>query len=123
MLEVVGVRKAYREIVGLVGPNGAGKSPLVSTIAGLLRPDAGTVKRVHQMMGLAPQDLGLYPTITVGDNSPSSERSPACEVNTSHLAGGRDRPKRVIRAASDGLLAVPRVCLARSHQRAMAPRR
>jgi branched-chain amino acid transport system ATP-binding protein len=32
-----------REIVTLVGPNGAGKSSLLRTIAGVHRPDAGTV--------------------------------------------------------------------------------
>lgn len=94
MLDVAGVRKSYGdivalrgvdlqidagEIVGLVGPNGAGKSTLVSMIAGLLSPDAGTIavagadvhadpKRAHRMLGLAPQELGLYPTITVRDN-------------------------------------------------------
>jgi ABC-type multidrug transport system ATPase subunit len=31
------------ELVGLLGPNGAGKSTALRTIAGLLRPDAGTV--------------------------------------------------------------------------------
>lgn len=32
------------EVVGLLGPNGAGKSTLVSCIAGLRRPDRGTVR-------------------------------------------------------------------------------
>jgi len=31
------------DVVGLVGPNGAGKSTLLRTLAGLRRPDAGTV--------------------------------------------------------------------------------
>lgn len=31
------------ELVGLIGPNGAGKSTLLRTLAGLLRPDAGSV--------------------------------------------------------------------------------
>ena len=32
------------EIVGLIGPNGAGKSTLMRVLAGLTRPDRGSVK-------------------------------------------------------------------------------
>jgi ABC-2 type transport system ATP-binding protein len=67
------------EIVALLGPNGAGKTTLVSIVAGLRRPDAGGVRvngvdvatnaraaRVH--LGLAPQQTGVYPTVSVRDN-------------------------------------------------------
>ena len=33
------------ETIGLLGPNGAGKTTTVSMIAGLVRPDSGTVRR------------------------------------------------------------------------------
>ncbi|HWD55831.1 MAG TPA: ABC transporter ATP-binding protein [Acidimicrobiales bacterium] len=67
------------EILGLLGPNGAGKTTLVSLVAGLLRPDAGRVevlgrepvsdaRSVRAAIGLAPQDLGVYPSLTVIDN-------------------------------------------------------
>ena len=66
-------------ILGLLGPNGAGKTSLVSIVAGLRRPDRGRVQvggidavgspqRVRQLIGLAPQDTGVYPTLTVRDN-------------------------------------------------------
>jgi len=93
-LALRGVRKAYGDtpaldgvdltlapgnIVGLLGPNGAGKTTLVSIVAGLRRPDAGTVhvcgidalrepQRARALMGLAPQETGVYITLTVRDN-------------------------------------------------------
>jgi ABC-2 type transport system ATP-binding protein len=94
MLEVRGVRKSYGatpalvgvdfdvaagEVVGLLGPNGAGKTTLVSIVAGLRRPDAGRVSvagidvlshpfEARRHLGLAPQELGIYPTLTVRTN-------------------------------------------------------
>jgi len=94
MLDVSDVRKAYGdvqalggvdlavergEIVALLGRNGAGKSTLLSIIAGLLRPDAGTVRiegidlgrepgKASRQMGIAPQDTGIYPPLTVEEN-------------------------------------------------------
>lgn len=37
-------RASARSVVAVVGPNGSGKSTLLSAIAGLTRPDAGTVR-------------------------------------------------------------------------------
>jgi ABC-2 type transport system ATP-binding protein len=94
MLEVRALRKSYRqtvalagldldvaagEIVGLLGPNGAGKTTLVSIVAGLRHPDTGTVRiggvdalaepRVaRRLLGVAPQDTGVYPTLSCRDN-------------------------------------------------------
>jgi ABC-2 type transport system ATP-binding protein len=78
-LRGVSVDIAAGEIVALLGPNGAGKTTLVSTVAGLLRPDAGTVRvndidviaeprLTRQFVGLAPQELAVYPTLTVAEN-------------------------------------------------------
>jgi ABC-2 type transport system ATP-binding protein len=94
MLEIKGLTKAYGEhevlrgvdleaqageIVGLLGPNGAGKTTLVSIVAGLRRADAGTAtvdgidalahpERAREVLGLAPQDLGIYPVLSVERN-------------------------------------------------------
>jgi ABC-2 type transport system ATP-binding protein len=94
LLDVRGIRKRYGAtvalagvdlavapgtILGLLGPNGAGKTSLVSIVAGLRRPDAGTVRvagvdvvrdphRAQRLIGLAPQDTGVYLTISVRDN-------------------------------------------------------
>ena len=43
-LEVPSWRVAPGEVIGLVGPNGAGKTTLLEALAGLRRPDAGTVR-------------------------------------------------------------------------------
>ncbi len=67
------------EIFALLGPNGAGKTTLVSIVAGLLRPDRGSVwvngfkttsqpQLARRRLGLAPQETGIYPTVTVRDN-------------------------------------------------------
>jgi ABC-type branched-subunit amino acid transport system ATPase component len=43
------------QITGMIGPNGAGKSTVLNIIAGVLRPDAGTVSyRGHDITGHPP---------------------------------------------------------------------
>jgi ABC-2 type transport system ATP-binding protein len=92
MLEIIGLRKSYHglpalqgvdlsvaagEVCGLIGPNGAGKTTLVSVVTGLLEPDGGQVRidgvdalrdRWRHSLGCAPQDLGIYLTLTVRAN-------------------------------------------------------
>ncbi|WP_043627623.1 ABC transporter ATP-binding protein [Nonomuraea candida] len=55
------------EMVALLGPNGAGKSTLADTLAGLLRPAAGTV-RVDGRLALIPEGRQLFPDLSVADN-------------------------------------------------------
>jgi ABC-2 type transport system ATP-binding protein len=67
------------EIFGLLGPNGAGKSTTISMLAGLLPPTGGDIfvdgleLRTHMnaikaRVGLVPQELALYPTLSAWDN-------------------------------------------------------
>jgi linearmycin/streptolysin S transport system ATP-binding protein len=67
------------ETVGLLGPNGAGKTTTVSMIAGLVRPDSGSVKIEGRALGgdtdpnkrrigLVPQDLALFDELTAEAN-------------------------------------------------------
>lgn len=67
------------EIVGLIGHNGAGKSTLANIVAGLVRPERGTVhvngvdvrrspRRARAGLGHAPQEIALYPTATGREN-------------------------------------------------------
>ncbi|MFF6992436.1 ATP-binding cassette domain-containing protein [Streptomyces sp. NPDC010273] len=94
MLTVTGLRKRWGpvqaldgfdlriepgEICGLIGHNGAGKTTFARIVAGLERPDAGTVvaaganlatapRSARRLIGLAPQELALYPTATLREN-------------------------------------------------------
>ena len=56
------------ERVAVIGPNGAGKTTLLSILAGIQRPDRGTVSRLPREVGWVPQQVGLYGKLTVGEN-------------------------------------------------------
>ncbi|WP_165186249.1 ABC transporter ATP-binding protein [Caulobacter soli] len=66
------------EIYALLGPNGAGKTTLIRAICGRIRPDQGEVllkgrdpTRVagaRAGLGLVPQEIALYPNLTVAEN-------------------------------------------------------
>jgi len=79
VLRGVDLRVRSGEVVALLGSNGAGKSTLVSIVAGLRSADSGRLlvdgldasanrAAVSRRLGLAPQDLGIYPTLTVARN-------------------------------------------------------
>lgn len=67
------------EIFSLLGPNGAGKTTTISMLSCLLAPTSGDVlidghsiisaaQQVKQVIGLVPQEIALYPTISAYDN-------------------------------------------------------
>jgi ABC-2 type transport system ATP-binding protein len=67
------------EVFGLLGPNGAGKSTTISIISTLLKPTGGEVlfegesifsnpKFIRRKLGVVPQDIALYPTLTGYEN-------------------------------------------------------
>lgn len=67
------------EVYGLVGPDGAGKTTAIRMMAGLMRPDEGTVRvlgadpahprsPVREQLGLVPQRNSLYGDLSVDEN-------------------------------------------------------
>jgi ABC-2 type transport system ATP-binding protein len=93
-LSVVGLSKRYGrttavsglnfeifqgEIFGLLGPNGAGKTTTIAMLATQRKPSSGDATlyglsackqpyQVRQMIGLAPQEVSLYPALTAAEN-------------------------------------------------------
>ena len=64
---------------GILGPNSAGKTTLISVMCGLLKFDSGKVlidqqditsskNRTKKKIGLVPQEIALYPKLTVREN-------------------------------------------------------
>jgi len=111
LLSLSGVTKSYNkvnvlsgvelnlgrgQIAALVGPSGSGKSTLLHLIAGLLKPDSGTISwggRIlydshinvppwKRRVGLVFQDLALWPHLSVMDHL-----NYVCEANP-HVSKG-----------------------------------
>jgi NitT/TauT family transport system ATP-binding protein len=73
---------ARREFISVVGQSGCGKTTLLRSLAGLIRPTAGTIEiggkglwhggrrddQALRMLGLVFQDANLFPWYTVEDN-------------------------------------------------------
>src|SRR4051812_21174364 len=66
ILAGVSVTVAPGDVLGVVGPNGAGKSTLLRLLAGVDRPEAGTVQRPAGTAGYLPQEPDRGPGETLG---------------------------------------------------------
>ena len=95
VLDDVDLTLHENEIVGLLGRSGSGKSTLLRSIAGLMRPDEGTIDFVTDETGAAPtvsmvfQTFALFPWLTVLQNVElglEAQRVPADERRTRALA-------------------------------------
>lgn len=67
-LRGVSLTAAPGELVAIIGPNGAGKTTLLSILAGIQRPDGGSVDRRPREVGWVPQQPALYGKLTVAEN-------------------------------------------------------
>jgi ABC-2 type transport system ATP-binding protein len=124
-LEAVrGISLAIRpgEVFGLLGPNGAGKTTTLSMLSTLLRPSYGDacifgksvasdVRGVRQLVGLAPQDISLYPNLTARENldffgriySVPRRRLPPRREELLELVGLTTRPDQLVETYSGGM--------------------
>ena len=77
VLRGVDLRVEPGQILGLLGRNGAGKSTLITILCGLRRADSGTASicghrptsaDAARLIGYAPQELGIYPDLSVTQN-------------------------------------------------------
>jgi ABC-2 type transport system ATP-binding protein len=75
----ISLQVARGEVFGLLGPNGAGKTTTISMLTGLLEPSGGKIvvdgldlaqhtTEVKSKLGLVPQELALYPTLSARQN-------------------------------------------------------
>ena len=119
MLEVSRLRRSYGrfvavdgvtfdigqgEIVGLLGHNGAGKTTIMKMLSGYLEPDAGVIrvgdcdlatasKQVQRQLGYLPENLPVYPDMSVGDYLVFAAELKGLEDGTL-----REEVRRVVRA-------------------------
>jgi len=113
---------AEGELFGLLGPNGAGKTTTISMISCLLTPDAGDVivdgrsvrsdtVGVRRVLGVVPQEIALYPTLTALENlrfwgkmyGLAGKELDSAVVDALELAGLADRAKERIETYSGGM--------------------
>ena len=80
-LKSVSLQVGANQVTCLLGPNGAGKSTLMLTIAGILKPKAGSIRFegeelvgkssaeiVARGLALVPENRLVFPTLTVREN-------------------------------------------------------
>jgi lipopolysaccharide transport system ATP-binding protein len=68
-LEDVSLQLRRGERLGVIGRNGAGKSTLLRTIAGILAPDRGSIRRAPVSCQLLSLALGFVPHLSGRDNA------------------------------------------------------
>ena len=65
------------ELLALLGPNGAGKTTLIRAISGRVQLDAGEIllfgkpltgRKTPPELGIVPQELAIYPSLTAREN-------------------------------------------------------
>ncbi|MBL8580906.1 MAG: ABC transporter ATP-binding protein [Rhizobiaceae bacterium] len=124
------------EAVAIVGPNGAGKTSLLSAIAGIVRPSAGSIHIggkplagfalsdvVRQGVALVPEGRNIFGSLTVLENlrlgaTPRLDASVAADIDRvlsdfPILGERRDQPAGQLSGGEQQMLAIARAMLSR----------
>ncbi len=124
------------EAVAIVGPNGAGKTSLLSAIAGIVRPSAGTISLngrphadfalsdvVRQGVALVPEGRNIFGSLTVMENlrlgaTVRRDASVASDIEKVFadfpiLGERRDQPAGQLSGGEQQMLAIARAMLSR----------
>jgi branched-chain amino acid transport system ATP-binding protein len=132
------------EVVSLIGPNGAGKTTTLLTIAGLLRPIAGSIsvfgeavasmrpERITRLgVGYVPDDRGLVNSLSVAENLRLSARGrdlahaydhfPELAVLAKRRAGLLSGGEQQMLAVARALITDPRLLLIDEMSMGLAP--
>ncbi|MFK0209406.1 ABC transporter ATP-binding protein [Agrobacterium sp. NPDC090283] len=136
ILNGISLSAGRKELVTILGPNGCGKSTLLKTIAGYVRPRAGTVnmhgqnvsdvpiheKVRHHRVGYVPQTDNVFGTLTVAENlrlgarfldrSTTTERYEALMEQYPSLASKQGRKASALSGGERQLLSLARALIA-----------
>src|SRR5262245_24549114 len=104
-LDEVSIRLRAGEAVAILGANGAGKTTLLNSIAGLVRPTAGSMRfEGHELVGLAPDRIVEMGIATVPENRRLFE--PMSVIENLKLGAYVDRARAAAPMALDRVFAL-----------------
>ena len=98
ILQAIDLDQAPETVLAVIGPNGSGKSTFVKTLAGLLRPRAGSIcvtgqdvtglsaaRRVASGIAYVPQERNVFAALSVRENM---------RLATEFIHGRKSRPRQ-----------------------------